>query len=661
MRIDLITDTFAPEVNGVAMTLGRLTDGLRARGHLVHVIHPGESGESSHETQVRSVRLPGYKEVRVGLPRPLKFRSRWKKKRPDVVYVATESPMGLSALKAANSLGIPAVCGFHTNFHEYMEQYRMGGLQNAALSWLRSIHSLADRTLTPSVDALNMLKSHAFQNVELLTRGVDTELFSPAKRDAALRLSWGARPGTPVAIMVGRVSPEKNFDLAIRCFEQMRQRIPDAQCVVMGDGPLREKLEARYPWVHFAGVQRGEALARHYASADVMVFPSESETFGNVLLEGLASGLTTVSYDYAASKVHVRQDDNGLKASKGDEDTFIKLAIVALDLHSYASLRERAVKSVQGLGWGKVIEGFESILLEVSQLRVTHNTSRRKKDGHLKFRSVFISDLHLGIPESKGAEVVDFLKHTRCDTLYLNGDIIDGWALKRGSKWQGRHTRVIRTILKKMEKEKTDVYYIRGNHDEVVEKVMPLNLGRLKILKEHTHCTPDGKKYLVLHGDGFDSVSTKHRWIAHVGAFAYDSLLKVNRVYNQYRAWRGKEYFSFSKRLKGKVKGAVAFVDRYEEQLEKLARARKCDGIICGHIHTAADKRIGDIHYLNSGDWVESLSAIVEHEDGRFEVLYYDEFLKRLGALCRQDNQPVKDIIKMPQRSQSLRQVANEI
>jgi len=447
----------------------------------------------------------------------------------------------------------------------------------------------------------------------------------------------------------------------MRCFEQMRQRVPDTRCVVVGDGPLREKLESRYPWVHFAGVQKGEALAKYYASADVMIFPSESETFGNVLLEGLASGLITVSYDYAASKVHVRQDDNGLKASKGDEDTFLKLALVSLDLHSYASLRERAVKSVQGYGWRKVIDRFEFVLTEVSQMRVNYNTSRRKKDGSLKFRSIFLSDLHLGIPESKVSEVVDFLKHTRCEMLYLNGDIIDGWALKRGSKWKGRHTRVIRTVLKKMEKEKTNIYYIRGNHDEMVEKVMPLNLGRLKILKEVIHLTPHGKKYLVLHGDGFDSVSTKHRWIAQIGAFAYDTLLKVNRIYNHYRSWRGKEYFSLSKRLKGKVKSAVSFIDRYEEQLEKLARSRKCDGIICGHIHTAADKQIGDVHYLNSGDWVESLSAIVEHEDGRFEVLYYDEFLKRLGALCLRDENSDSEIIEMPQRNHPLRQVAKEV
>ena len=640
MRIDIVTDTFAPDVNGVSMTLGRLTAGLREKGHLVHVIRSGEGdSEPDKQTSARSLRLPGYKDVKIGLPRPFKFRSRWKKKRPDVIYVATESPLGLSALKAANSLGIPVVCGFHTNFHEYLEQYRLGGLQNAALTWLRSIHSLAEKTLTPSRDVLTMLKSHGFQNVELLARGVDTALFHPSKRCARLRSEWGARPGSPVAIVVGRVAAEKNLELAVKCFEKMRERVPDAQCVVVGDGPVRQKLQESYPWIHFAGTQKGESLARHYASADIFLFPSESETFGNVLLEALASGLISVSYDYAASAVHIRHDDNGLKVPKGDEKAFMTHAQVAMDLRGFSSLRDRAVSSVQDLGWEHVIGKFEAILVDVSRTKLSQNLCRRKKDGILEFRSITISDVHLGIPESKVHELVDFLKHTRCETLYLNGDIIDGWALGRGSKWRGRHTRVIRTILKKMEKEKTEVIYVRGNHDEVLEKVMPLNLGRLKVVKEAIHETSAGKRYLVIHGDGFDSVSTNHRWLAQIGAFAYDSLLSVNRLYNSYRAWLGKEYFSFSKLLKSKVKGAVSFVDRYEAQLEKLARARKCDGIICGHIHTPADKQLGDIHYLNSGDWVESLSAVVEHPDGRFEVLYYDEFLERLGSLNRKNGE----------------------
>ena len=213
----------------------------------------------------------------------------------------------------------------------------------------------------------------------------------------------------------------------------------------------------------------------------------------------------------------------------------------------------------------------------------------------------------------------------------LNGDIIDGWALRRGSRWQNRHSRVIRTVLKIMEKENTEVIYLRGNHDDILERFLPLTFGAIRIVKEHIHTALNGKKYLVIHGDGFDSVATNHRWLAMLGAFGYDSLLAFNRVYNKWRAFRGKEYFSISKAIKGKVKSAVSFVDRYEEQLQKLAHQRECDGIICGHIHTPADKIIGDVHYLNSGDWVESLTAIVEHHDGRLELITYPEFMKRVA------------------------------
>jgi UDP-2,3-diacylglucosamine pyrophosphatase LpxH len=251
-------------------------------------------------------------------------------------------------------------------------------------------------------------------------------------------------------------------------------------------------------------------------------------------------------------------------------------------------------------------------------------------------KSVFISDVHLGTPDSKANEVVDFLKHIRCDKLVLNGDIIDGWALRRGGKWSARHSRFIRKVLKMMERDDTEVIYLRGNHDDILERFLPLAFGRLKFTKEHIHTTQAGKRYLVVHGDGFDSVSTNHRWLASLGAVGYDFLLKVNRLYNHYRAWRGKEYFSLSKRVKAKVKSAVSFVDRYEELLQDLARHKNCDGIICGHIHTPEDKQVGEIHYLNSGDWVESLTAIIEHHDGRMQLVQYEEFIKSLLEMATQ-------------------------
>ncbi len=642
MKIDIVTDTFAPDVNGVAMTLGRLTEGLKARGHRVHVVHTGEVAGPG-ETCSPSIPLPGYREVRVGLPEPFKLRARWIKKRPDAIYVATESPLGKSALKAANALGIPVASGFHTNFHQYMEQYRMGGLQPVAMAYLRSFHQRANCTLTPSRDVADKLLANGFTNVHLLGRGVDTGLFHPAKRCQTLRSGWGATTGSPVAIIVGRVAAEKNLDLAMVAFERMREAVPDVKCVVVGDGPLRERLAEKHRWVHFAGTRQGEDLARHYASADVMIFPSETETFGNVVLEAMASGLTTVAYDYAAASLHLKTGENGLKAAKGDAPEFLNQSIKALAFRVDDPLRQSARTVAESLGWDRVVAEFESQLETIAGIAPRNSAPPAKPSKRAKYecRTVFLSDIHLGTPDSKADEVVDFLKHLRCRKLVLNGDIIDGWALRRGGKWSSRHSRVIRKFLKMTERDETDVIYLRGNHDDILERFLPLAFGKIKFTKEHVHTTLKGKRYLVVHGDGFDSVSTNHRWLASFGAVGYEFLLKVNRFYNHWRSWRGKEYFSLSKRVKSKVKSAVSFVDKYEELLQDLARHKKCDGIICGHIHTPEDKQVGDIHYLNSGDWVESLTAIVEHNDGSMQLFQYQEFLEfvRANALAPESSE----------------------
>jgi UDP-2,3-diacylglucosamine pyrophosphatase LpxH/glycosyltransferase involved in cell wall biosynthesis len=640
MKIDIVTDTFPPDVNGVAMTLGRLVDGLRRRGHRVHVIHTGESA-SPGETRAAAVPLPGYPEVRVGLPRPFELRARWMRKRPHAIYVATESPLGKSALKAANALGIPVATGFHTNFHQYLEPYGVPGLQPAAMRYLRNFHQRAHCTLTPSREMRDRLTAGGLQNVRLLGRGVDTHLFSPARRCESLRADWGARPATPVALMVGRIAPEKNLDLGIATFERMREAIPDTRCVVVGDGPLRAKLAERHPWVRFTGVLTGAELARHYASADVLLFPSETETFGNVLLEAMASGLATVSFDYAAAALHVRCGENGYKAATGDAAGFTRQALRAGSLRPDDPLRQAASLSAASLGWDPVVDEFENSLAGIAGLPSPRPASKPAKRPQLSCNTVFLSDIHLGTPDSKADEVVDFLKHIRCRKLVLNGDIIDGWALRRGGRWSSRHSRVIRKIIKLTERDRTEVVYLRGNHDEILERFMPMAFGRIRLARELVHETASGKRYLIVHGDGFDSISTNHRWLAVLGAVGYDSLLRVNRIYNRWRALRGREYHSISKQVKARVKSAVGFVDRYEELLQQLARHRKCDGIICGHIHTPQDRNVGGIHYLNSGDWVESLTAVIEHLDGRLELVHYREFLARLrGQADATDRQP---------------------
>ena len=243
----------------------------------------------------------------------------------------------------------------------------------------------------------------------------------------------------------------------------------------------------------------------------------------------------------------------------------------------------------------------------------------------LRVKTVILSDVHLGTTECKVREVNHFLRHTRCAKLILNGDIIDGWQLTRSGSWTKAHSRFIRIVLKMLEKRDTKVVYLRGNHDDVLARFLPLEFENLQIVEQHIHEGLD-RRYLVIHGDVLDSITTKMVWLSHLGDFGYQLLLGLNRGYNRLRAWRGLEYYSISKAIKARVKEAVNFVSKFEEEIVVLARRHGCTGIMCGHIHTPADKRIGDFHYLNSGDWVESLTAIVEHLDGRFELIEFAQF-----------------------------------
>lgn len=250
------------------------------------------------------------------------------------------------------------------------------------------------------------------------------------------------------------------------------------------------------------------------------------------------------------------------------------------------------------------------------------------KKSRLRVKAAFISDVHLGMPDCKAAQVAHFVRHTLCEKLVLNGDIIDAWHLKRLGGWNKSHTQFLRTVLRKMEKENTEIIYLRGNHDDILDRFIPIRIDNFYITDEHIHRTANGD-YLVVHGDGFDHVTTNHPWIAKLGGVGYNLLLRINRLYNWYRRIRGKESFSLSRWVKLKVKSAVNVAGRYEEQLQTLAAAKGCKGIICGHIHCPANKLIGNTHYLNSGDWVESLTAIIEHYDGTFEVVTYDQFCQR--------------------------------
>lgn len=243
------------------------------------------------------------------------------------------------------------------------------------------------------------------------------------------------------------------------------------------------------------------------------------------------------------------------------------------------------------------------------------------------YPTIVISDVHLGTEHSKTRELADFLRTVNCDTLVMNGDIIDGWHIQKGGKWKKEHTDFFKIIMKMMENHNTKVVYVRGNHDDFIDHLAPFSFANISIVKDYT--IQSGKKtYFVTHGDIFDNVTSKMVWLAKLGDIGYTMLLWINRIYNIYRAKKGLPYYSLSQSIKQKVKQAVSYISSYETELVKLAKARHADGIICGHIHQAADRMIDGIHYLNSGDWVESMTALLQHEDGSWEVYNHTDMLQ---------------------------------
>jgi glycosyltransferase involved in cell wall biosynthesis len=369
-HVCVVTETYAPEINGVALTLGHLVDGLRARGHVVSIVRPrqqvADPAASPHDpalTLVRGLPLPGYEALRFGLPAGARLRERWVSPRPDVVYVATEGPLGWSAVRTARLLGIPVLGGFHTNFHRYARHYRAGWFQQGIARYLRSFHNRTDGTLVPTAELRDHLRSAGFRNLTVLGRGVDGRLFTPGRRSTALRRAWGASDSDLVALYVGRIAPEKNVELAVRAYHAMRRTRGAVRFVVVGDGPSRRALQEALPDVLFPGVMTGEPLAEHYASADIFLFPSATETFGNVTLEAMASGLVVVAYDYAAARAHVDSGHSGVLVPYRDADAFVEAAVsLACSPARRLEMRAHVRESVAHLHWDHVVARFETWL-----------------------------------------------------------------------------------------------------------------------------------------------------------------------------------------------------------------------------------------------------------------------------------------------------------
>ena len=242
----------------------------------------------------------------------------------------------------------------------------------------------------------------------------------------------------------------------------------------------------------------------------------------------------------------------------------------------------------------------------------------------MKYKSIFISDIHLGTRFAQAEEFLDFLKHTESQNLIFVGDIIDGWAIKRKFKWLQSHSDVIQKVLKKA-RHGTKVYFITGNHDEFLRPFVPLIMGdNLEITNEMDYVSQSGKRYLITHGDFFDSITMTHRWLALAGDIGYDFILYINYLLNKITKKLGfKRYWSLSKYVKDNVKSSVSFITDFEEVLANHAKRKEYDGVICGHIHKAEQKNIDGIEYLNCGDWVENCTAVVETLDGKFELMHW--------------------------------------
>ena len=369
MRIAYVTETWPPELNGVSLTVERTVRFLRGRGHLVELIRPRQPGEArldaSDEFRTAGCVIPMYPDLRFGLALPGSLRQRFRQSRPDLVHLATPGPLAWAALAAAGSLGIATTSDFRTNFHQYSRHYGLGFLAGGVLGLLRRFHNLTRRTFVPTQASRRELTRAGFQHISVVGRGVDTSRFTPAARSAELRESWQAGDDTPVFLAVGRVAAEKNVELALRAFESARRQRPDLRMVVVGDGPARERLAAAYPAARFVGAKRGDELAAYYASADAFLFPSLSDTFGNVVMEALASGLPVVAFDCAAAAEHVVDGMSGRIAVPGDEAGFIAEATaLAVDPHSLRPMRDAAVNAARRATWNEVLERFESRLQE---------------------------------------------------------------------------------------------------------------------------------------------------------------------------------------------------------------------------------------------------------------------------------------------------------
>jgi glycosyltransferase involved in cell wall biosynthesis len=386
LRIAVVSETYPPEVNGVAVTLSKVVEGLRNANHAVQLIRLRQNGTDAaaqddmyagyQEVLMRGFPIPNYPDLRMGIPSKSTLIRLWQLKRPDVVHIATEGPLGWSALRAAMYLKLPVSTDYRTNFQSYSTHYGVGFLYKPIMAYLKKFHNLAGCTMVPTEALRASLAAVGFQRLKVVSRGVDTVAYDPAHRSDALRQQWGLAPQDLAVLCVGRLAKEKNLDLLLRAFEAIQARQPSARLVLVGHGPMLQELKLKCPGAIFTGQLRGHTLAEHYASADLFLMPSLTETFGNVTTEAMASGLPVVAFNYAAAAEMIVSGVNGRLAAMRDAEDFVFAASqVAAQPVQLKSMASAARQTALGLDWACIVEKFENELQEVidASRLITHS------------------------------------------------------------------------------------------------------------------------------------------------------------------------------------------------------------------------------------------------------------------------------------------------
>jgi glycosyltransferase involved in cell wall biosynthesis len=376
LRIAVVTETWPPEVNGVAMTLSKLIQHLGHRHHSIQLIRPRQNklDEGHEETGwsellLRGLPIPRYPQLKLGLPSKKALIKAWSTRRPDLVHIATEGPLSWSALQAAHILRLPVTSDFRTNFHSYCQHYGVGWLTKPIVAYLRKFHNRTAFTMVPTTEMKHQLEAMGFKNLRVVARGIDTQLFHPSKRSEVMRKSWNVKPSTIVLLSVGRLAAEKNLELTIHTYQALKAAGRDVQMIFAGDGPMRGVTQAKCPEALFLGMCTHEQLATLYASADLLLFPSLTETFGNVTLESLACATPVLAFDCAAAGEFITHQHNGWLAHRDDRQSYIQTALaITSDPHTLVHAREHTRASVEQLGWDEIAGQVEALFQRAIEL-----------------------------------------------------------------------------------------------------------------------------------------------------------------------------------------------------------------------------------------------------------------------------------------------------